>query len=173
MPIERNHWARIGLLAGLTLALAGAGGTFAAELKITGPAGRVVILSQADLAAIPHYDLQVELEGKAIAFSGVPLTALLERVGAPTGKALRGRALCDIVVVSASDGYAVTLALAETDPMFRKDRVLIADRADGAVLPDEFGPFRLVVEGDLRGARFARMVTEISVVELSPCGRRK
>ena len=112
------------------------------------------------------------MEGKTLRFDGVPLSDLLQLVDAPQGKDLRGRGLCDMVLVSAADGYKVVLALAETDPLFRHDAVILADRADGAPLIGTSGPYRLVVEGDQRGARLARMVTEIRVLQLPDCAAR-
>jgi len=58
----------------------------------------------------------------------------------------------------------VALSLADTDPLVRKDQIILADRADGAPLPDGLGPYRLVVEGDQRGARMARMVVSIALL---------
>jgi hypothetical protein len=141
----------------------------ALDLKVTGPTGQSLVLTPAEIAATPHVTLTVQLEGKAVVFSGVSLARLLGRVGAPSGIALRGRSLCDVVLVSAADGYRVALALAETDPLFRKTQILVADAADGAPLGAGIGPYRLVVEGDSRGARFARMVTDISVAPLPSC----
>ena len=140
----------------------------AQDLALTGLNGQTATLSEAQIAAMPHTALTVSVEGKTTTFSGVPLSSLLALVGAPSGKALKGPDLADVVVVSAKDGYIVALSLAETDPMVRKEAILLADRADGAALPAGQGPYRLVIEGDLRGARMARMVTGISVKRLAP-----
>ena len=140
----------------------------AQDLALTGLNGQTATLSEAQIAAMPHMALTVSVEGKTTAYSGVPLSSLLALVGAPSGKALKGPDLADVVVVSAKDGYIVALSLAETDPMVRKEAILLADRADGAALPAGQGPYRLVIEGDLRGARMARMVTGISVKRLAP-----
>jgi len=140
----------------------------AQDLALTGLNGQTATLSEAQIAAMPHMALTVSVEGKTTTFSGVPLSSLLALVGAPSGKALKGPDLADVVVVSAKDGYIVALSLAETDPMVRKEAILLADRADGAALPAGQGPYRLVIEGDLRGARMARMVTGISVKRLAP-----
>ena len=107
--------------------------------------------------------LTVTVEGKTATYDGVPLTQLLARVGAPAGQALRGAALRDTVLVTGHDGFVAVLALAETDPGFRKEQILLADRADGQPLAEGVGPYRLVVEGDLRAARAVRMVTAIQV----------
>jgi hypothetical protein len=157
------------LLAAVGMALSTTAG--AEGLKLTGPTGQALSLTPSEIAALPHVRLSVSLEGKTLAFSGVPLTTLLDRVGAPTGKALRGKAMCDVVVASGRDGYGVALDLAETDPMFRKNQILVADLADGAPMDDQAGPLRLVVEGDLRGARFVRQLSAIVVTTAPACGR--
>lgn len=150
--------AALGLAAALL-----AGAVRAQDLKLSGPDGQTATLSSADIAALPHVKLTVTIEGKTTAYDGVPLTQLLARVGAPSGKGLHGPALRDVVLVGGRDGYAAAIALAETDPGFRKDQILLADRADGQPLAETVGPYRLVVEGDLRAARCVRMVTSIEV----------
>ena len=156
---------------GSVLALT-AHGAGASDVQIIGLTGQHLTLTEADLAKRPHTTVTTTVEGKVIRFDGVPLSDLLQLVGAPQGKDLRGRGLCDVVLVSAADGYKVVLALAETDPLFRRDAVILADQADGAPLKEMSGPFRLVVEGDQRGARLARMVTEIRVLQLPDCAAK-
>jgi hypothetical protein len=155
-----NRIVTLGLAVSLGLLASPA---WARDLKLTGPDGQTATLAPADVAALPHMTLTVQIEGKTNVYDGVPLLRLLERVGAPTGKSLGGPAMRDIVIVTAGDGYAAALALAEADPGFRKDQILLADRADGHALGETIGPYRLVVQGDLRGARDVRMVTSIEV----------
>ena len=151
-------WATIGF--GLALMAAPA---WAADLTLTGLDGQSASLAAADIAALPHVKLAVTIEGKTATYDGVPLSLLLAKVGAPSGKALRGPALREVVLVSGRDGYAAAIALADTDAGFRKEQILLADRADGQPLGDAAGPLRLVVEGDLRAARCVRMVSAIAV----------
>ena len=158
---------RRALTFGLALILA-PGLAAAQDLALKGLAGQSVTVTPADLAAMPHVTLTLSVEGKTRTYEGVPLTALLAKVGAPSGKALKGADLSDVVLVSAKDGYVVALALAETDPLVRKDQIILADKADGAPLPAGLGPYRLVVEGDQRGARLARMVVSIELRQLAP-----
>jgi hypothetical protein len=135
----------------------------AQDLRMVGLDGRAVVLSPADLAAMPHVSLTVTVEGKTAAYRGVPLAALLERIDAPLGKALRGAALRDVVLVTGQDGYGAALSLAEADPMERSQQVILADEADSHPLGQGQGPYRLVVEGDQRGARLVRMVDSIEL----------
>ncbi|HZC17339.1 MAG TPA: molybdopterin-binding oxidoreductase [Caulobacteraceae bacterium] len=146
-----------------------AGGALGQSVVLTGLSGQAATFTAAQLAATPHASATLKLGGgRSEDCAGVPLTLLLQRVGAPAGKALKGPELADLVVVGASDGYRVVLALAETDPMVSDRKILLADRCGGAPLPDNEGPFRLVVTGDLRPARSARMVTSIQVRRALP-----
>jgi hypothetical protein len=148
-----------------------AGGVLAQSVVLRGPDGQARTVSGAELAAMPHESAVLAAEhGPARRYEGVPLTLLLQSVGAPAGKSLRGPALADLVMVSASDGYRVALALAETDPGMRAEKILLADKAEGVALAPPEGPFRLVIEGDLRPARSARMVTAIEV-EAAPAAK--
>ena len=154
----------LALIAGL-LVLA-AGPAFAQSVAVKGPTGQTVTLTEADLAAMPRVKFTFSAHGETHEYEGPLLIDILAKAGAPTGKALGGAALADVVLVSAADGYKVALGLAETDPATRANRIILADRADGQPLDAKSGPFRLVIEGDLRPARGARMVTSIEVIDL-------
>jgi len=137
----------------------------AQQVVLRGLDGREASISAAEIAALPH--VTVRGPGReATSFSGVPLVTLLERVGAPLGQALRGAALRVVVVVRANDGYAATLSLAEIDPGARGTQVILADRRGSEPLDAAEGPFRLVVEGDLRRARSVFRVNRIELVQL-------
>jgi hypothetical protein len=158
---------KIALAAALALVIGSP--VSAQDLKLTGPGGQTLALTAADFAALPHEPLTLTQEGKTLHYQGVPLGVLLQKVGAPAGKALKGPELADAVIVTAADGYRVVLALAETDALMRAEHILVADKdAAGAALPEGQGPFRLVVEGDLRAARSARQVTSIEVRRIAP-----
>ncbi len=154
----------IGWAAVLVLALAPAAS--AQSVAVTGPDGQTASLTAADLAAMPHVTLTVKQHDQTHVFDGPALGAILAKVGAAQGPALKGAELATVVRVSAADGYQVALALADTDPTVRADRIILADREDGARLRAD-GPFRLVVEGDLRPARAARNVVRIEVLRLA------
>jgi hypothetical protein len=120
-------------------------------------------LTADEIAKLPHVQLTLSEHGAKAVYDGVPLSELTRMAGAPQGEALRGPALAQVVLVSAADGYRVALALAETDPAMRADRVVLADRRDGKPLDAHEGPFRLIVEGDKRPARSARNVISIEL----------
>jgi hypothetical protein len=161
--------AVIAVVCGLAAIGFVASGAGAQSVMLRGPEGQARSFSAAELAAMPHQSAILASEhGPAKRYDGVPLTVLLQSVGAPAGKALHGPALADLVVVTASDGYRIVLGLAETDPGVRTEKILLADRAEGAPLPASEGPFRLVIEGDLRPVRSARMVKAIRVQTAPP-----
>ena len=100
-------------------------------------------LTPADLKALPQKTVTFHnVHTKADeTYSGVPLTDLLAKYGAPTGDKLRGKGLSDYIVATGSDGYKAVLALAETDPSFHPGDVIVADTMDGKPIGDKDGPF--------------------------------
>lgn len=146
------------LFFGCSVAAAEEGATV---LTLAGLDGQQSFLTLADLDALPRVQISAKEHGTQHVFDGALLGDVLARVGAPAGKAIHGKELADVVIVEARDGYIVALGLAETDSTIRSDRVILADRMDGAPLGADKGPFQLVIEGDLRPARSARMVSKI------------
>lgn len=154
--------------AALILAGAMAAAPAAAQtLGLSGEAGQHASLTAAQFAALPHVHIQVMQHGQPHAYDGVLLSDLLARVDAPHGEGIKGRELATVVRVSAHDGYQVVVSLAEADAVTRAARMIVADREAGAPLKADEGPFRLVIEDDLRPARSARQVERIEVINLS------
>jgi hypothetical protein len=151
----------------LALAIAGFAQLAAAQtLSVKGPAGSVT-LTAAEIAEMPRRaSFLFDAHGQKHTYEGPLLIDVLARAGTPTGKDLRGAALANAVVARASDGYTVVYGLGELDPGRRPNRIILADRADGRPLDAKDGPFKIVVEGDLRPARGARMMREIEVLPL-------
>jgi hypothetical protein len=65
---------------------------------------------------------------------------------------LRGNAVASDVVASATDGYQVVFSLAELDPAFTSNDIIVADTIDGKPLFAYQGPLRIVAPKDSRGA---------------------
>ncbi len=132
-----------------------------AAVALTGLNGEQATITLADLDALPRVTISVDQHGATHAYEGALLADVLAKVGVPRGKDIHGKEMADVVVIEARDGYTVALDLAGTDAATRSERVILADRMDGAPIGPEKGPFQLVVEGDLRPARAARMVSAI------------
>jgi hypothetical protein len=140
---------------------------FAADSTLSVISGDTTLTLTADqLKALPHTELTATEphEKKDHLYSGVPVRDLLARAGAPLGEKLRGKALQLAVLVRSRDGYATLFALAEFDDSFSSRTILLADSEDGKPLAANSAPLRLVVPGDKRAARWARMVTSLEVV---------
>jgi hypothetical protein len=93
----------------------------------------------------------------------VLLRDLLKSAGAPLGDKLKGQNTPAYVYLTAKDGYHALLALAEVEPLFQQNEILVADAVGGAPLSDEQGPFRLIVPEDKKPARWIRMLDKIEV----------
>jgi hypothetical protein len=146
----------------LALAVSPAGAQQTDSLMLDTPERRLVLRAP-DLAALPRDTATVSFhQGPARHYEGVPVHALLREAGV-RADSTRGQALRMRVVIDAADGYRVVLSLAELDPTLPDRRALLADRVDGAVLPANEGPFRLLLVGDPRHNRWARQVIAIRV----------
>jgi hypothetical protein len=160
---SRSH----SLLAALVLA-ALALPAFAADLAITLPDGHAATVDASLLKPLPRIAVSATAHGKTARYEGYDLRTVLAAAGFPPVESLRGTALRQVVRVHAADGYEVAFALAELDPSLGNRQVVLADRQDGAPLPDGDGPWRLVVPADGRPARWIRQVDAIAVKDESP-----
>ena len=171
-----SHVVRFAAAAIIGLALA-AGHVSAARAQAPAPAqeqsfvvaGDVtqpLTVSATDLKAMPRTTVTVTEEGREIKYEGVLVGELLKRAGAPVGRDLSGKAVATYVRASAKDGYQVVFSLAEMDPGFTSNDIIVADTIDGKPLFDYQGPFRIVAPHDKRGARSIRMLQRIEVVRL-------
>jgi len=133
---------------------------------VSGDVATPLELPAADLAGMSRATDEVEEDGGTKACQGVWLDEILAKAGAPSGEAIRGKALAGYALATARDGYQVVFGLAELDPLFRDDRVVLFDQAGGKPLFPYQGPFRLIVPGDKRGARSIRMLERIEIVQL-------
>lgn len=105
-----------------------------------------------------------EVRGKEHVFKGVRLVDVLDSAGVTLGGKLKGKNLAKYVLVKAADGYEVIFSLAEIDPEFTSQTVLLAYEVDGHPLAKGEGPFRMVVPSDKKQARWIRELTTIKVV---------
>lgn len=133
-------------------------------LTISGEVTKPVTLQATDLKAMPHTDVTgTDHDGKEHRYSGVPISDLLKRAGTTLGGELRGKNLTKYVVVKATDGYQVLFTLPELDPEFATRTILLADSVDGAPFPAGIGPYRVIVPGEKKPARWVREVNAIEV----------
>ncbi|RUL61458.1 molybdopterin-binding protein [Dyella dinghuensis] len=123
-----------------------------------------ITLDHTALAAMPRVSVTASAHHEAPSrWQGVSLQSILQKVDAPSGEKLRGHAMTTIVRVTASDHYQIVFSLAELDPMLGNEQAMLADTQDGHPIAKD-GPYRIVVPGDKRPARWIRSVTTIEVI---------
>jgi hypothetical protein len=139
------------------------------QLALRGLEGKSVTLSPADLAALPHKTVTVMNHHTSASetYSGVALSDLLAKIGAPQGSDVKGKLFLLGVVATGTDNYSVLFAIAETDPTIHTGDILVADQMNGQKI-DKDGAFKLVSTEEKRPARWVRNLTSISVVEVKP-----
>src|SRR5215470_16947634 len=137
-----------------------------ATVEVTGAVKQALKLSADDLAKMPRASVKTMSNGMETVYEGVWLHEILKKAGVPQGSELRGKALTSYVLAEAQDGYQVVFSLAELDPSFIDNEILLADTADGKPLFGAQGRFRLVASKDKPGARSIRMLTKLEVVQL-------
>jgi hypothetical protein len=121
-------------------------------------------LSSAELAKLARKTIKVTgSDNQTSEYEGIPLATLLEHCGVVLGKELRGPRVANYLLIEATDGYRVSLAIAEVDPATTDKVVLLADKKNGVALPEKEAPWRLVIPDDKRPVRWVRMVQRISV----------
>ena len=134
------------------------------SLRITGRVAHPLVLSERDLQSLAHNSLTVaDDKGLRVTYGGGPVVDLLRRAGVPLGKQLKGLQMRLYVIVTGADGYQAVFALPEFDPGFTDRVIILAVRRDGHPLPAPEGPFRLIVDGEKRRARWVREVTTLDV----------
>jgi len=135
-----------------------------ASVKISGELAKPFVLTLADLSKMPRIDvMRKDRDNKEHQYSGVLLSSLLTQGGATMGKDLRGENLTKYVMVEASDGYQIIFSLAELDPEFSDQKIILADTIDKNPLPVADGPFRIIVQNDKKPARCIKQVTNIKI----------
>lgn len=155
-----------GLILAVALALAPCA-ALAQTLTVVGPDGKATEMTSDQLAALPRATANLNQGDAPTTYEGPTLTAILRAAGAPVGVKLHGKPLAAYVVVTGSDGYQAVLSIAETDPWFNIDPVIVADRRKDGPLAESEGNLRLIVGSDRRPERAVRMVVRIEVKPLN------
>jgi hypothetical protein len=134
-------------------------------VAVVRPDGTSVALSAERLMGLPRTAFTASAHDKVQRFEGSDLRDVLAAAGVDLTKELRGTQLRRLVSVHASDGYVVVFALAELDASIGDKHVFLVNRAEGAALAPDEGPWRLVVPADRRPARWSRQVVRIVVAD--------
>ena len=163
-------WCVASLIAGAPATVSAqqnqAGQARTATLTVAGDIISPLSLSPADLKDMPRTSVEVTADGWTLTYEGVLVGEILKRAGVPLGDALRADAVASYVLAGASDGYQVVFSLAELDPAFTNNDIILADTVDGEPLSADQGPVRIVAPNDSRGARSIRMLERLEVIGL-------
>ncbi len=134
----------------------------AAGIVLESSAGTRTV-SITDLTSLPQDTVRARMhDGPERVFLGPRLSAVLAQIGVRLDS-LRGTALAQYVLVEARDNYRVVFGIAELSSEFTPRRIILALTMDGQPLSQEEGPVRVVVEGELRPARWVRQVSAVRV----------
>jgi hypothetical protein len=137
------------------------------QLTVQTDSGKQVVLSRADLEALPHVKVTAsEHSSSPVNFEGVPLKSVLEKAGVAFGESMKGKRLTNCLLVEGADGYRAVIALPELDPAFTDKQTLLAFLRDGKPLGEKEGPYRIVIPDEKRMARWVRQVTTLKIVDV-------
>lgn len=120
-----------------------------------------LFITLADLKAMPRTTVVVRSPSthKEETYSGVRISDLFTRIGAPLGKELYGVALRTYVVATGRepgmrDSVDVAFALAEFDTSSKCGGFILADTLNGHPIESGLGPFMLISESDALRTRW-------------------
>jgi len=145
-------------------------GGYSSQFILTGEVNNPTSYDGESLGRLPHSIENVTFFTKtgpqSASFSGVLLWNLLTAAGSKTDPARDGQ--FQYVEITATDCYQVILALAELDPSFGGEQVLVADGQNGSPLGADSGFARIIVPGDKFGGRDTFWVAKMKVLSGPP-----
>lgn len=134
-------------------------------ITIAGQVQRSETLTIADLQKLPPVSISAsyltDRGPESAIYTGALLWSVLSQAG-PIDAPGKNAKLRHTFLVTASDGYAVSLSEGELDPNYEGKSVILAYEKDGKPFDAEAG-IRLVVPGDKHGGRAVRDVVRIDV----------
>lgn len=153
------------LVSTLVIAVLLSSSAFAAGPGLSGAIKTPLTLDAVTLDALPATTIDVPFKtttgsGKD-RYTGVLVWDLINKAGL-VNDAGKNSALKHTLLITAANGYAVSVALAEFDPDYGNKQILLAYKADTADQAS-FDHLRLIVPGDVRGGRSVHDVVSIEV----------
>ncbi len=97
-------------------------------------------------------------------YTGVSLADLLTKTGVILGDSAKRQTVNSYIIVTAADNYKAIYTVAELDPLFANRLIILANRQDKKPLPQQDGPFQMIVPGEKKHARWVRQVNSIQLV---------
>jgi DMSO/TMAO reductase YedYZ molybdopterin-dependent catalytic subunit len=148
----------------------GCQGGYSSRFILTGEVNNPATYDKASFGRLPHSTMNVTFLTKtgpqSSSFRGVLLWNLLMSAGIKGDRTRRGR--FQYVEITSTDCYQVVLALAELDPNFGGELVLVADSQNGSPLGPAAGFARIIVPRDKFGGRDTFWINQIKVLSGPP-----
>lgn len=181
---------RLGLLAVLAFLLFGAAAVsqvagsplptrradYAPTVAVTGEVQRPRTLTGDDLRRFPAMQFTNTFgAGQGVAtnlYRGALLWDVVQDAGLKNTTGGRNDQLRKFVVATGADGFEVVIALAEIDPSFGGQHVIVAYEKDGAPLGEKSGLAQLVVPGDKRGGHAVFTLVRLDVRDIDSAPRQ-
>lgn len=142
-------------------------------LLVTGALPRTGTLSRSELEAIGTVDGHWTHREKEHSFRGAPLDAVLIHMGFERGdmgpelpKSEKAAGWKKVVVATAADGFEAVFSCAELMPSMGPTRAFVVWEMDGAPLPADQGPLRLLVTTDKEGSRSPYALRGLEVLDI-------
>jgi hypothetical protein len=134
-----------------------------ASLTVKLEDGKTVSLKASDLEKLPRQSVQVSDHGQRTTLTGIKLNLVLQLAGVTMGRQ-RGQSPERYLLVEATDNYRAVFALAEFDPDYTDQPVLLVDTRDGKPLSEKEEPWRIAVPHEKIQARWIRQVKSMSIL---------
>lgn len=142
----------------------------ATELRVEGLGTASIVLRPADLEALGAEDIAWSHHATTDTYRATALDKVLARAGLDAGQGGPGTAPTDkhlgwrrLVVAEARDGFTAIFSSAELLPDIGATRALVAWQKNGAPLPPDEAPLRLLVTTDRKGSRSVRQLVGLHV----------
>jgi molybdate transport system substrate-binding protein len=147
-----------------SLPVAAASQSFTISGLVTTPATMTV----ADLQKLPATTVTATLRTDkgtvgVYSYTGVLLNTVIQRAVPVTNPSFKNDTLRQFVTVGATDGYQVTIGMAEISPQFGHQPIILAYMRNGKLLGADEGAIRLIVPGDTLAGRWVSNVNSIVV----------
>lgn len=115
------------------------------SISISGDIPKAIQYTVADLNQIKRVSVNVkDMAKKEHSYSGIAITDIFKMAGIIKPEFHHDN-LTRYVLVQAPDNYEVLFSMSELDSAFSGRTIILADQMDGKALPEDKGPFRIIV----------------------------
>jgi len=117
------------------------------------------MMYDSELAKLPNNKFKANDHGKTVRFQGVLLADILKKVQTPKSN----EAGSHYLTAEGRSGDRAMFSWVELDPSFAHKVAYVVTKRNGAALPDDEGPFELVVPGEKNNVRWVRQLRQIRI----------